>query len=168
MHKRIKIFALINAVIFSVLAIVFIVPMARATSDMRNLIRQQESQYAVQIRLALSYEDNLYELNELNSMRQLLTYEEHVQNLTKISGLSAAHSLRSANFVAHEPVGFDFRGLEPAMELRINIISEGYETDIFNFLNELENTPSNIVDVSIVWFEHFRARISVELSLFFQ
>jgi len=167
-RNQIKIFAVIWLLLVAVIGLNWVFPMARDVRNMRTFVMRLESQYAMQTNFYLTYEYNLQEIEILNEMRRLLTIEELTPVLSNISDLAVQNNLRSISFTANESVGFDVYRLERVAQLRVLMTGEGFETDVLNFLYDLEKTAASILVADVVWDEDYRATMSLEMVLLSQ
>jgi len=168
MNKLWLLFVAANLVFIVAIAAVFVVPVANSARNTRSHIAWQQRQYTALTTLNAAHPYLLQEYEALNNQRKLLTYDEVMHALSHISHLTAQHNLRELSFTASEPVAFDSQALERAMHISVRLESEGYYYNVIKFLHEIENTPAIIFHTAIVWENDTRARISLELSLFFQ
>jgi len=162
-NKQTLIFLMANFLLV-VAAIAFIIlPKVRDINHLRSHILWQERQYSARARDLMAHENNLFELETLNTSRRLLNSDEIIPAFSYIQQVMEQNSLRGINFTAGEHSGFYVHALGHITEHRVR--AEYEVADAHMFLYALENTYANILTTEIIWDGNLRARIAVDMML---
>ncbi|MCL2215967.1 MAG: hypothetical protein FWB91_02985 [Defluviitaleaceae bacterium] len=158
-------FVIVNLALVT-LVFFLLMPAAESISNGRQVVRAQESRYAIESGFLAEYEANLLELAALGQRQRLLTYDEFASVLAEIGLLAASRNLTRLDLRASEPTVYyaaaaDFDRL---FEMRVHAVYEGGIYDALRFVYDLK-TWGKVLTFSI-HAEDAPVRLDVEFSVF--